>query len=64
LVFASIIAASGMADDPQVFSIRTGTARQQDQLIPSAQFWCRSAQAWAMNLSDMKRFPEEPLAQP
>jgi hypothetical protein len=51
-------------DDPQVFSIRIGTARQRDQLIPSAQIWCRSAQPWAMNLSEMKKFPEQPPSRP
>jgi hypothetical protein len=51
---------SAVPDDPQVFSIRTGTARQRDQLIPSTQIWCRSAQAWAMNLSEMKQFPKQP----
>jgi hypothetical protein len=55
---------SSAPDDPQVFSIRTATARQRDQLIPSAQIWCRSAQPWAMNLSEMKKFPEQSPSRP
>jgi hypothetical protein len=51
---------SAAEEDPQVFSIRTGTARQRDQLIPTAQIWCRSAQAWATNLGPMKSFPKQP----
>jgi hypothetical protein len=52
------------ADDPQVFSIRTGTARQRDLLIPRAQIWCRSAQAWAMDLGPMRQFPTQPSVRP
>jgi len=51
---------SAAPDDPQVFSIRTATARQRDQLIPGAQIWCRSAQAWALSLGQMKQFPQSP----
>lgn len=46
--------------DPQVFSIRTGTARQRDELIPKAQIWCRSAQAWALDIGRIKQFREQP----
>jgi hypothetical protein len=54
---------SAAPDDPQVFSIRTGTARQRSQLIPTAQIWCRSAQAWATNLAPLKQFPKQPTAE-
>ncbi len=53
---------SAAEEDPQVFSIRTGTAHQRNQLLPTAQIWCRSAQAWAMNLGPMKQFPKAPSA--
>jgi hypothetical protein len=46
--------------DPQVFSIRTATARQRGALIPSAQIWCRSAQEWARDLRYLKSFSEQP----
>jgi hypothetical protein len=55
---------SSAPEDPQVFSIRTGTARQRDRLVPTAQIWCRSAQAWAMNLDQLKKFPEQPPTRP
>jgi len=51
---------SAAEEDPQVFSIRTGTARQRDQLIPTAQIWCRSAQAWVMDLGAMKQISKAP----
>lgn len=55
---------SAAEENPQVFSIRTGTARQRNQLIPTAQIWCRSAQAWAMNLGPLKQFPTQPPPRP
>ncbi len=51
---------SAAEEDPQVLSIRTGTARQRDALVPTVQIWCRSAQAWTMNLALLKQFPEQP----
>ncbi len=45
--------------DPQVFSIRTGTARQRAELIPTVQIWCRSAHAWAMDLRRTRQFSEQ-----
>jgi hypothetical protein len=35
--------------DPQMFSIRAGTARQRAELRPKTQLWCRSALAWVRN---------------
>jgi len=49
------------ATDPQIFSIRTATARQRDKLIPKIQIWCRSAQAWAMDIESIKQFSEQPV---
>ena len=51
---------SAAEHDPRVFSIRTGTARQRNQLVPVGQIWCSSAQPWATNLSPLKPFPKEP----
>jgi hypothetical protein len=45
--------------DPQVFSIRTGTARQRDQLVPTKQIWCRSAQSWAVDLRPIEAIAEQ-----
>ena len=32
--------------DPQVFSIRVGTAKQRAELAPKREVWCRSAIGW------------------
>jgi hypothetical protein len=34
--------------DPQVYSIRLGTARQRAELPPRKQIWTRSALGWVM----------------
>ena len=52
----SHIYASSVEDKPATFNIRLGTARQRDQLRPRAQYWCRSAQDWTMELAQIKRF--------
>ena len=36
--------------DPQVYSIRLGTAQQRAQLPPRVQFWCRSSLSWTRHL--------------
>jgi hypothetical protein len=42
-------------DDPnKVHSLRVGSVRQRDRLIPKQQSWTRSAQAW---LGDMNALP-------
>jgi hypothetical protein len=41
--------------DPQMFSIRVGTAKQRADLSPKLQLWCRSALDWTMHI--------EPIAQ-
>lgn len=46
---------SSAVTDPQIFSIRMGTARQRAELPPKVQIWCRSALGWSMHL--------EPVAQ-
>jgi hypothetical protein len=42
--------------DPQVFSIRVGTARQRAELTPRQQSWCRSALPWVSDLGGVERF--------
>lgn len=39
--------------DPQIYGIRTGTARQRAELRPRKQIWCRSALPWASNLGSI-----------
>lgn len=49
------------AADPQVFGIRTGTARQRAELKPKRQIWCQSAQAWAMDLNSISQLSRQPV---
>ena len=42
----SAIYATSEGDEPKVYSIRVGTSRQRNELVPRAQKWCRSAQPW------------------
>lgn len=48
---------SAAADSGSSFiGIRVGTVRQRDDLQPKAQYWCRSAQSWAMDIRSIKKF--------
>jgi hypothetical protein len=40
---------SADVSDPQMFSIRVGTARQRTELPPKTELWCRSALSWVKN---------------
>jgi hypothetical protein len=51
---------SAAPEDPQVFSIRAGTARQRHELVPKSQIWCRSAQTWLKDLESIERFAVQP----
>jgi hypothetical protein len=50
---------SAAVDNPQVFNIRLGTARQRTELRPNSQGWCRSALAWVTDLQSIKQFPKQ-----
>ena len=47
------------AENPQVFNIRLGTARQRDVLRPKAQGWYRSAREWVNDLQSIPRFEKQ-----
>mgnify|MGYP001194395730 CR=1 FL=1 len=47
------------AENPQVFNIRVGTARQRDVLRPRSQGWYRSAREWVNDLASMPRFDKQ-----
>ena len=47
------------ANDPQIFNIRVGTARQRAELRPKTQGWCRSARDWVNDLQSMKQFAKQ-----
>ena len=43
--------ATSVGEGPKTYSIRAGTARQRDELVPRRQIWHRSALSW---LPDME----------
>ncbi|MBI5261350.1 MAG: GFA family protein [Bradyrhizobium sp.] len=48
----------------KVVSLRVGTIRQRDQMVPSDQYWFRSAQAWLSALPTIKRRETQPVFDP
>ena len=55
----SHIYASSVEDNPATYNLRAGTARQRADLLPQAQYWCQSAQDWAQDLGQLKRFEKQ-----
>ena len=45
--------------DPKVHSIRVGTIRQRDQLVPKLQYWHRSAQGWTNDIGALPVFEKQ-----
>ena len=56
----SPIYATAAGSGPKVYSIRVGTIRQRDQVIPKAQVWCRSAQPWLAHSELMRKIEKQP----
>jgi hypothetical protein len=50
---------SAAVENPQVFNIRLGTARQRTEITPKSQGWCRSARDWVMDLNSIQQFPKQ-----
>jgi hypothetical protein len=48
------------AIDPQVYSLRLGTARQRDALVPKLQIWRRSAVKWLSDFNMIALFDTQP----
>jgi hypothetical protein len=48
-------------DDPKVYVVRVGTARQRDQLVPKVHLWFRSAQHWIADLDSLPKFEKQPV---
>ncbi len=46
---------TSVEDDPQVYGLRVGTARQKAELPPRKQGWCRSAMPWSMNIESLPK---------
>ena len=51
----SPIYSTSEGDGPEIYSIRVGTSRQRDQLVPRAQIWCRSAQPWLAEIAALPK---------
>ena len=45
--------------DPQIFSIRMGTAQQRAELPPKVQIWCRSALEWTTHLEPITQVEKQ-----
>lgn len=45
--------------DPPTYTLRVGSLRQRTQLKPARQIWCRSAQPWSMDVTDVPKFERE-----
>lgn len=50
---------SADVSNPQLFSIRVGTAQQRAALPPKVQFWCRSALGWTMHLEPVTQVAKQ-----
>ena len=53
-----------VGDGAKVVSLRVGTVRQRDQMVPTDQYWFRSAQAWLSALPTIKRRETQPVFDP
>jgi hypothetical protein len=47
------------AENPDIFNIRVGTARQRAELRPKSQGWYRSARDWINDLASMKQYAKQ-----
>lgn len=47
--------ATAAGDNPPAYTVRVGTLRQRDQLVPKAQNWFRSARPWLAGLMSIPR---------
>ena len=54
------IYATAVGKGPKVYSIRVGSIRQRDQIVPLAQVWSRSAQLWVTHVGSMRKFEKHP----
>ena len=53
-----------VGDGAKVVSLRVGTVRLRDQMVPTDQYWFRSAQAWLSALPTIKRRETQPVFDP
>ncbi len=50
---------TGVEDGPKVYRIRVSTARQRNELPPTAQIWFRSSQPWVTELGSIRSFDKQ-----
>lgn len=55
------IYAAILGDGPKVYSIRVGTARQRNELVPQTQYWTRSALKWVGELGSVHKLEKQPV---
>ena len=49
------IYATAVGAGPKIYSIRVGSIRQRDQIVPRLQVWSRSAQTWVAEVGAMRK---------
>ena len=54
------IYATSAGPGPKAYSIRVGSVRQRDQIVPHRQLWTRSAQAWVTQIGSLPKFEKQP----
>lgn len=56
----SPIYATADGTGPKVYSLRVGSIRQRDQIVPSVQVWSRSAWPWVTHIGSIRKFEKQP----
>lgn len=51
----SQIYATSVGAGPRVLGLRVGTIRQRNDLPPTSQYWCASAQSWVTEIDSIER---------
>jgi hypothetical protein len=54
------IHATAAGEGPKVYSIRLGSVRQRDQIVPKTHVWFRSAQPWVSDMGSMRKIEKQP----
>ena len=58
------IYSGSLGEGPKVHGLRVGTVRRRDLLIPTDQYWFRSAQHWLGDLGSIARVEKQPTFDP
>jgi len=49
-----------LGEGPKAYSVRVGTVRQRDQLVPKVQLWFRSSRSWLTELASIPTINKQP----